>query len=178
MINQYTAFTLIESMLALLLSSLLVITMIAVVLDLRQGYQRIMTTAYLLDAGRMATLSLSNRIHQATHVIKLIPKSQLSALLKQQLKSQSDVLILQLKQQQVAYYLATTYWTHAKKPIYALFEKPFSGLRRELVPHVMSLHFKQEGRGIAFSLTLQLDKLKQQWHSFAIVGKQVADVTL
>lgn len=172
MIKRYTAFTLIESLLALTFAAALGSLLLAMLVSFKQAYQRITATATLLDDGRFAVTILRRHIHAATAVHEIIPYAQLTSLWQKRLKSRSDVLVLDERVGEVAYYIAQTSWQQHHQPVLALFEKPLATQRQELVAHVVALHFRHQQNGVAYDLAVssQQPALRQQWHGFAIAG--------
>ena len=181
--QKQTAFTLIELMLGLFLAVLLGSLLVTILMAFKESYQRIITTATLLDDSRFAVAILRRHIHAAQSIYAIIPYSQLSALWKQRLGSRSDVLLLNEHSHEVAYYLSLASWKLNNKPIISLFMKPIGGRRQELVSNVVALHFTHKLNGVAYDITLKSlfpvlrlvkkfeDRyLYRTWHGFALVG--------
>ncbi len=157
-IKYQQAVTILESMLGLVFASILSCVLLSGFLAFKKGYDCVMTLSTVDDDGRLAITILRHNINTAEAVIALIPQAQIGVLLQKQLKSKSDVLILQQHDQQVAFYLAWASWQQDGMPVESLFEKSLDGRRVELVSHVTSLHFKNAFNGISYELTVRSAK--------------------
>ena len=184
---QQAAFTLLESLLGLVFTSVLTSVLLTTFIAFRACYQRVMTVALFQDDGGFAVSVLRRHIHAAEHVVQVIPQSQLTGTLKRELKSESDVLILKEATGNVAFYVALASWQQDGKEVHSLFEKPLESRRQELVAHVVKLHFKNEFGGISYDVTLRSSQpvlrfvhqftdryLYRTWYGFATVGAHVA----
>lgn len=183
MMIKLDGFTLLESMLAVFLASLLMTVLCATFISFKACYQRTVTVSVLQDDGRFAVSVLRRNINMADGVVQIIAKQNVSAALHKQLSNISDILILKNQDESTAFYLAQASWKQAGHFVTALFEKPLDGKRQELVAHVTELHFKAEYGGISYDVTLRsmapvlrfvqkfVDRyVSRTWYGFAAVG--------
>jgi hypothetical protein len=175
------AFTLIESMLSLLVASLLAGVLISTFIAFKACYQRVMTVAVMQDDGRFAIAVIRRDIHRAGAVDRIVSHGSLSGILKRKLKSKSDVLILKESKKDVAFYVAKSSWKRHGKFVDSLFEKPLDGRRMELVPDITGFHVKWLFGGVSYDITVRSAEpilrfvntltdryLKRTWHGYAI----------
>jgi hypothetical protein len=176
-------FTILESMLGLLLASLLIATLLVTFIAFKECYKRVMVVSTLQDDGRFAISILRRNINRAEDVMQVISQENVSAKMRSNLKNKSDVLILKEKDQDMAFYLAQAGWKPDGHHVSALFKKPFEGKRQELISHVTKLHFKSSLGGISYNLTVRsvapvlkfINKFTGQflyrtWYGFAAIG--------
>lgn len=183
MLSKVLAFTILESMLGLLLSSLLMSIMVMTFVAFKQCYERVMVISTVQDDGRFAIAILRRNINQSEKISNIFTKNNIPARLHAELKNKSDVLILEKQGRYSAFYLAQASWKQDGRSVSALFEKPLDGQRQELIADVIDLHFKSQLGGIEYDLTVTsmspvlrfVDKwtdrfLKRSWYGFAAVG--------
>jgi len=188
MLSKSHAFTILESMLGLLLASLLITTLFVTFISFKECYKRVMVISVLQDDGRFAVSVLRRHINKAENVVQVISQASVSAKLRRNLKSKSDILILKYRGQDIAFYLAQASWKQDGRSVSALFEKPLGGQRQELIAHVVTLHFKSELGGISYDLTIRslspvlrfVNKLTDRflyhvWYGFAAIGVDNAE---
>ena len=166
-----------ELMLALFLASLLSVSLLTVYYSVKRRYQMVSTLINLQENGRFAVTLMRRKIHGATRGAITYTLSTLPRSLKYKLKSLSDVLVLRTQQKQheinTAYYISWTSWRQHGNKVKALFEKPLSGRRRELVSFVTGFSAQLEAQGVRYTFKLSAEtavlKIDRTWHGFALL---------
>lgn len=194
-----SGFTLIDILLALVLSSMLSVTLTTVYIHIKRRYEIAMTLATMQNDGRYAVTYLKNKIRTAKSVM-VYSYDAIPSILKRKLKSKSDVLVVgreekyQGRKQFVkrAYYISKTSWKQDGKSVLALFSKPLQGRRQEIVPFVSNLVLKvgadnalpamikdfNSVKGIGFNIVLEsgnkaFKAINRKWYGFAAIRSRL-----
>lgn len=137
-------FTIIELMLALLFSSLLMLSLVTVYASFMRRYRLFSSVVTLQEDGTYLVTLLRRKIHSANAGFELYTASTIPPVLKSQLRNVGDVLITIHKARnhfiRSAYYVSAASWRYRHKRVLSFFEKTLPGRRRELVSHVS--HFR------------------------------------
>lgn len=189
MFKHYIGFTLLELMLALTLSSLLMLCLVEVYSQTQRRYIVLMEVSHRQLRGDYAICLIEQHLKQVSSC-EVKAKIKLSSTWRRRLKPLSDVIICKLKNGNYSrFYVTNASWQHQARKVPALFEKINTKPRLELVPFVSGLKASVQGRLLMFTLTVnlaipvllpvkdhyrvsRLKLMERQWYGTEVLPKQ------